>query len=189
MEIQNVLSLSSREDLRSWLQTHCRTETSCLVVVSMKPKPGILLYLDVVEECLCFGWIDGIKKKLSDTELAQRLSPRSKNSSWTELNKERVRRLETLGFMSDEGRKVLPNMEGDSFRIAEDIEIRLREDQETYKNFMAFPALYTRVRIDTIQSVKNHPAMFNHRLDKFITHTRDNKIYGQWNDDGRLLNY
>jgi len=189
MEIQNVLSLSSREDLRSWLQTHCRTETSCWVVVSMKPKAGTLLYLDVVEECLCFGWIDGIKKKLSDTELAQRLSPRSKNSSWTELNKERVRRLETLGFMSDEGRRVLPNMEIDSFRIAEDIEIRLREDQETYKNFTAFPALYTRVRIDTIQSVKNHPAMFNHRLDKFITHTRDNKIYGQWNDDGRLLNY
>jgi len=189
MEIQNVLSLSSREDLRSWLQTHCRTETSCWVVVSMKPKADTLLYLDVVEECLCFGWIDGIKKKLSDTELAQRLSPRSKNSSWTELNKERVRRLETLGFMSDEGRRVLPNMEIDSFRIAEDIEIRLREDQETYKNFTAFPALYTRVRIDTIQSVKNHPAMFNHRLDKFITHTRDNKIYGQWNDDGRLLNY
>ncbi|MBM6384019.1 MAG: YdeI/OmpD-associated family protein [Paenibacillus sp.] len=189
MEIQNLLSVNSREDLRSWLQTHCRTETSCWVIVSMTPRPGTLFYLDVVEESLCFGWIDGLKKKISNTELAQRLSPRSHNSSWTELNKERVRRLEKLGFMRDEGRRVLPTMEIESFRIPEDIEIRLKEDTQTYENFMAFPALYTRVRIDTIQSVKNQPATFNHRLDKFITHTRDNKMYGLWHDSGRLLNY
>ncbi|GAB1154919.1 YdeI/OmpD-associated family protein [Paenibacillus illinoisensis] len=189
MEIQNLLSVNSREDLRSWLQTHCRTETSCWVIVSMTPKPGTLFYLDVVEESLCFGWIDGLKKKISNTELAQRLSPRSHNSSWTELNKERVRRLEKLGFMRDEGRHVLPNMEIESFHIPEDIEIRLKEDAQTYENFLAFPALYTRVRIDTIQSVRNQPAAFNHRLDKFITHTRDNKMLGQWHDGGRLLNY
>ncbi|MCG7381974.1 thymidylate synthase [Paenibacillus sp. ACRRY] len=189
MEIQNLLSVNSREDLRLWLQTHCRTETSCWVIVSMTPKPGTLYYLDVVEESLCFGWIDGLKKKISNTELAQRLSPRSHNSSWTELNKERVRRLEKLGFMRDEGRHVLPNMAIDSFRIPENIEIRVKEDTRTYENFMAFPALYTRVRIDTIQSVENQPAMFNHRLDKFITHTRVNKMYGQWNDGGRLLYY
>lgn len=58
----------------------------------MTPTPDVLLYLDVVEEALCFGWIDGVKKKISETELAQRLS---------ELNKERVRRLEKLGLMRE----------------------------------------------------------------------------------------
>jgi len=52
-----------------------------------------------------------------ETELAQRLSPRSKNSSWTELNKERVRRLERLGLMRKEGREALPDMDPESFRI------------------------------------------------------------------------
>ena len=42
-------------------------------------------------------------------ELRNWLSPRSKKSSWTELNKERVRRLERLGLMRDEGRRVLPD--------------------------------------------------------------------------------
>lgn len=189
MKIEHVIPAESREDLRIWLQNHGKTEKSCWVLVSMTPTPDMLLYLDVVEEALCFGWIDGIKKKMSETELAQRLSPRSKKSSWTELNKERVRRLEKLGFMSDEGRRVLPDMDPGSFRIEGVIEQRLKEEKLVLENFVAFPDLYKRVRIDTIQSYKNQPELFKSRLDKFISNTRENKMYGQWNDHGRLLDY
>jgi len=158
-------------------------------MVSLKPTPDALLYLDVVEECLCFGWIDGVKKKISDTQLAQRLSPRSKRSSWTELNKERVRRLEKLGLMHDEGREVLPVMDPNAFSIDGVIEQRLKENPQVYANFAAFPALYQKVRIDTIQSVKHQNALFQSRLDKLIHNTKENKIYGQWHDHGRLLDY
>lgn len=189
MEIKNLIPVKSREELRIWLQNNGKSEKSCWVLVSMMPTPNMLLYLDVVEEALCFGWIDGVKKKISDTELAQRLSPRSKKSSWTELNKERVRRLEQLGFMRDEGRRVLPDMDHDSFRIDKVIEQRLKEEKQIYENFMGFPDIYKRVRIDTIQSYRNHPELFKSRLDKFITNTRENKMYGQWNDNGRLQDY
>ncbi|NUU60697.1 YdeI/OmpD-associated family protein [Paenibacillus agri] len=189
MEMDHLTPVKSREELRFWLQENSRTEKSCWVLVSMTPKSDTLLYLDAVEEALCFGWIDGVKKKISETELAQRLSPRSKKSSWTELNKERVRRLERLGLMTDEGRKVLPDMDYDSFKIDEDIEQRLKEEKQVYDHFMAFPELYKRVRIDTIQSNKKQPELFQSRLDKFITNTRENKMYGQWNDHGRLLDY
>ena len=189
MELENLITVKTREALRVWLQENGKTEKCCWVVVSMKPSPDTLLYLDAVEECLCFGWIDGVKKKISETGQAQRLSPRSKKSSWTELNKERVRRLEKLGLMRDEGRKVLPDMDLDSFKIDSVIEQRLKEDRQTYENFLAFPALYRRVRIDTIQSNKNEPQLFKSRLDKFISNTKENKMYGQWNDNGRLLDY
>lgn len=189
MEIENLIAVNSREEWRTWLLENSKTEQSCWVVVSMTPQPDTLLYLDAVEESLCCGWIDGIKKKISATELAQRLSPRSARSSWTELNKERVRRLEKLGLMRDEGRRVLPEMGSDSFKIDRAIEQRLKEEQHVYEHFLAFPALYTRVRIDTIQSNKNQPELFNSRLDKFITNTKDNKMYGQWHDNGRLLDY
>lgn len=187
MKIENLLPAKAREELRSWLLEHSKTEKACWVVVSIKPTPDALLYLDAVEEALCFGWIDGIKKRISETETAQRLSPRSPKSSWTELNKARVRRLEKLGLMTDEGRKVLPDMDPDSFKIDRVIEQRLREEPQVYANFLAFPPLYQRVRIDTIQSVLNQPELFKSRLDKLITHTRENKMYGQWHDDGRLL--
>lgn len=188
-EVDRFIPVISREALRVWLQENSKTEKSCWVLVRMSPQSDTLLYLDAVEEALCFGWIDGVKKKISETELAQRLSPRSKKSSWTELNKERVRRLEKLGLMTDEGRKVLPDMNYDSFRINPVIEQRLQEEKQVYENFIAFPDLYTRVRIDTIQSYMNQPELFQSKLDKFITHTRENKMYGQWNDNGRLLDY
>ncbi|MBB6669382.1 YdeI/OmpD-associated family protein [Cohnella nanjingensis] len=189
MEIENLIPVKSREDLRIWIQENGKTEKSCWVLVSMTSNPDTLLYLDAVEEALCFGWIDGVKKKISETELAQRLSPRSKKSSWTELNKERVRRLEKLGLMRDEGRKVLPDMDHDSFTIDREIKQRLKEEKQVYENLMAFPDLYKRVRIDTIQSNKNQPELFRSRLDKFIINTRENIMYGQWNDNGRLLDY
>jgi len=189
MEIENLISGNSREELRAWLLAHSQTEKCCWVVVGMTPSPKSLLYLDAVEEALCFGWIDSVKKKVSETELAQRLSPRSKKSSWTELNKERVRRLERLGLLREEGRRVLPDMDPNSFKIDEAIEQRIQEEQQVYENFMAFPDLYKRVRIDTIQSVKNQRELFNSRLEKFIINTRENKMYGSWHDHGRLLDY
>ena len=69
------------------------------------PPPGILSYIDVVEEALCFGWIDSTLKKLPDGRLAQRLSPRRPRSHWTELNLERCADLEARGLMTDSGRQ------------------------------------------------------------------------------------
>ena len=72
-----------------------------------KPEGVCLPYLDVVEEALCFGWIDSTLKRLGDGRLAQRLSPRQKRSHWTELNKQRCADLETRGLMTDLGRAAL----------------------------------------------------------------------------------
>lgn len=189
MEIENLLAITSRAELRSWLLENSLTEKSCWVMVSMTPNPVAILYLDAVEEALCFGWIDGVKKKIPGAGVVQRLSPRSRKSSWTELNKERVRRLEKLGWMRDEGIKVLPDMDPDAFVIDNVIMQRLKEDREVYANFVAFPSLYQRVRIDTIQSNKDDPELYMSRLDKLIRNTKENKMYGQWHDDGRLLDY
>lgn len=189
MEIENLIRVKTRQELRDWLEEHSSTERFCWVIVSMAEQPGVIRYLDAVEEALCFGWIDGTKKKISETEVAQRLSPRRKKSNWTELNKERVRRLEHLGLMKEEGRRILPDMRPESFTIDKEIESRLKEDDQVYQNFLSFPELYRRIRIDTIQSYQNEPDLFNKRLDKFIENTRENKMYGQWNDYGRLINY
>lgn len=187
MEIDKLLTFKKREELREWLLANSTTEKYCWVIVTIKPKLDTLLYLDVVEEALCFGWIDGVKKKLSETQTAQRLSPRAKKSPWTELNKERVRRLEKLGLMTDEGRKILPSDFHQPFKIDSVIEEKLKEDQQIYENFMAFPDLYRRIRIDTIQTNKKDTVLFESRLAKLIEQTKANKQYGAWHDNGRLI--
>lgn len=194
MEVKQdeILKISSRQELRQWFVSNGLSEKCCWVVVSMREKANTLLYLDVVEEALCFGWIDSTRKKMPDGTLIQRLSRRLKNGNWTELNKERVRRLEYLGLMTDEGRKFLPeDMDVSQFTIHPTIMLALKSDPAVYKNFVSFPSLYQRVRIDTIQSrlKRKEPEIFKRRLEKFLTCTRENKMYGEWNDNGRLLNY
>jgi len=107
MEITTLLEYSDRSQLRAWLQEHHSKEKECWVVMSRRktPPPGILSYIDVVEEALCFGWIDSTLKKLPDGRLAQRLSPRRPRSHWTELNLERCADLEARGLMTDSGRQ------------------------------------------------------------------------------------
>lgn len=77
----------------------------------------------------------------------------------------------------------------ESFELDSIIEQRLKDDIQVYEAFMAFPDLYKRVRIDTIQSNKKQIDLFERRLDKFIENTRMNKMYGTWHDNGRLLDY
>ena len=109
MEITLLLEFTQRQQLRDWLQENHASAKECWVVMSRAKNPvGVLPYLDVVEEALCFGWIDSTMKRLPDGRLAQRLSPRRKKSHWTELNKERCRRLTQEGKMTDAGLNVIP---------------------------------------------------------------------------------
>ena len=110
MEITLLLEYSDRSQLRDWLQENHSKEKECWVVMSRSKTPpaGVLPYIDVVEEALCFGWIDSTLKKLPDGRLAQRLSPRRKNSHWTKLNMDRCIDLEDRGLMTPAGRRALP---------------------------------------------------------------------------------
>ena len=182
-----ILPVSTREQLREWLMKNHKVAREAWIIMSRKPKKGTILYLDIVEEALCFGWIDGINKKLDEKKHVQRITPR-KSNNWTELNKERVRRLERIGLMTDAGRAVLPDMSTENFIIASEIWKEIRDDEKVLKNFKSFPALYIRVRIGNIQQEIKHPIVYKRRLNKFLDMTREGRMYGAWNDDGKLLN-
>jgi uncharacterized protein YdeI (YjbR/CyaY-like superfamily) len=111
MEITNLLEFSRRAQLREWLEEHASTDKECWIASFRVQRPSVcgdcIPYIDVVEEALCFGWIDSTLKRLPDGRLAQRLSPRRKHSHWTELNKQRCADLEVRGLMTDAGRTAL----------------------------------------------------------------------------------
>lgn len=109
MEITNLLTFNNRKELRGWLEKNHADVKCCWVACSRSktPLPDTLPYLIIVEEALCFGWIDSTLKRLPDGRLAQRLSPRRKGSHWTNLNRSRCADLERRGLMTDAGRKAL----------------------------------------------------------------------------------
>ena len=145
-------------------------------------------YLDAVEEALCYGWIDSTHR-LIDGNRMQCFTPRKKVSPWTELNKERVRRLEKLGLMTDAGRAVLPAMGPRSFRIEPHIEEKLKEAR-MWSKFNRFPPLYRRIRASNIAFYKTKdPEMYEKMLNHLIEETKSGKMFGEWNDYGRLIDY
>ena len=189
MELSNLLSAKNRDELRQWLLENHDKENECWVAVK-RGRPidnGTFWYIDAVEEAMCFGWIDSTTKKTENGVTVQRLAPRRKGSLWSELNKERCRRMERLGRMTDAGRAVLPDMSENGFVIDEVILSALQADSEIWENFQKLPPLYQRVRIDTIQIKKKQPELFQSRLQKFLDNTKAGVMYGEWNDNGRLL--
>ena len=107
MEIVNLLHFGNRTELRQWLKENHRKEKCCWVVTyrSKCPEWPAIPYIEVVEETLCFGWIDSTLKRLPDGRLVQRLSPRRPKSHWTQLNMDCCMDLEDRGLMTEVGRQ------------------------------------------------------------------------------------
>ncbi|MBP3891049.1 MAG: hypothetical protein J6D29_02665 [Solobacterium sp.] len=180
----------NRKEFRAWLMEHGQSEKECWLHLERgKPtNPETFYYLDAVEEALCFGWIDSVQKRINGV-LMQRFTPRKKNSPWSELNKERVRRLEALHLMQEEGRKVLPQMGPRSFCIDEDVKKALKKAR-VYTKFKSFPKLYQRIRAYNVAFYKHRDAtLYRMSLTHLIEKTKKNEMFGEWNDYGRLLDY
>lgn len=191
MEPKNILNITTRAEFRKWLLENHDKETECWMVVKKGKQPPAdhIWYLDAVEEVLCFGWIDTTHKNIDGVDV-QKFTPRAKKSPWSELNKERVRRLEKLGLMTDAGRAVLPDMTENGFVIDLEIYQAFQENPVAWEKFIFFPPLYQRVRIDSIQrDKKKDRVVFEKRLKKLLKQSELGKMFGDWNDYGRLINY
>ncbi|MGV3527215.1 MAG: YdeI/OmpD-associated family protein [Candidatus Sericytochromatia bacterium] len=185
MEIGNTLKPPDRAAWRAWLAQHHGSAGEIWLLLEDRPLENGLVYLDAVEEALCFGWIDGLQKRYSAHERAQRFTPRKPRSNWTELNKARARRLIRLGHMTDAGRAALPDL-STPLTVAPDIEAALKAQPDAWAHFVAFPALYQRVRVGYIEEVRKQPLEFQRRLENFVKKTQRNQLFGNWNDGGRL---
>lgn len=107
MIVEPFLDFSCREQLREWLAANHASASHGWVACNRSKtfRPDAVPYELIVEECLCFGWIDSTLKKMPDGRLAQRISPKRKGSHWTPLNRERCLKLEQLGLMTEAGKK------------------------------------------------------------------------------------
>jgi uncharacterized protein YdeI (YjbR/CyaY-like superfamily) len=116
---------------------------------------------------------------------ACRFTPRKQRSNWTELNKERARRLIRLGLMTEAGWAALPDLTT-QFTLAEDIVQALKAQPNAWTNYLAFPDLYRRVRIGYVEEVRKNASEFERRLRNFVGKTARNQMFGNWDDGGRL---
>ena len=184
MEITQVFYPRNREEWRTWLQENYQIETEIWVQTFNKAsgKPS-LPYDDLVEECLCFGWIDGSVKRHSPGSLVQRITPRRKKTFLSELNRQRIWKLQANGLMTPAGLAPIQDQIGspeDVLEWPEWAEEQMRADPGVWAAFNAFPHFYKRLKIGWIAEIRtaSRRAEAQKRLSYLIKMTRAGKMYG-----------
>jgi uncharacterized protein YdeI (YjbR/CyaY-like superfamily) len=111
---KEVLVPSSRGGWRRWLVSNAE-RTDGLWIVYRKKASSLEgpVYDDLVEEALCFGWIDSRLRRLDDDRLIQWFSPRRSGGLWSAVNKERVARLMASGHMTERGQGAIDQAKAD----------------------------------------------------------------------------
>ena len=99
-----VLAFATQDDLEEWRVREHATAPGVYVRLSKKGAdvPSVT-YAELVESLLCFGWIDGISRRLDDRFYVQRITPRRKRSVWSQKNVEAVAELTAAGRMRPAG--------------------------------------------------------------------------------------
>jgi len=144
MDITPLFEFSDRAELRQWLEENHSTTPHCWVATTRgkEPRRGAIPYLEVVEECLCFGWIDSTVKRLDEGRQAQRISPRKKGSTWTILNTRRFADLEERGLVTEAGRRAFREAGKKEFAAEADrMPVRMEQHRQEPGSLDILPAL------------------------------------------------
>jgi uncharacterized protein YdeI (YjbR/CyaY-like superfamily) len=179
MDIGRTLYVTDRAAWRDWLAANYRTADEIWLVIYNKAsgKPS-LPYNDAVEEALCFGWIDSIIKGLDDESRAQRYSPRRPGAAFSQLNKERLRRLIPAGQVAEDVLPSVAHIPAEQFVWPDDIMAELRSIPEAWDHFQHFSEPYRRIRVGFVDGARNRPDEFRKRLDYLLKMTAQGKQFG-----------
>lgn len=104
MDPHDVRVFPTAADFRAWLDEHHDTATEQWIGYYRKGVPkASMTYAQAVEEALCFGWIDGLGRRIDDEVHANRFTPRTKRSTWSAVNVARMGELIAAGRVHPAG--------------------------------------------------------------------------------------
>ena len=132
------LPVASRQELRDWLAANHSTSTGIWVVTHKVSAGGTVRWNDVVEEVLCFGWVDSLPRKLDADRSMLLITPRKPKSNWSAKNKAHVADLEKRGLMQPAGRAAVALSKNNGTWAALDAVSALQVPPDLQAAFKAF---------------------------------------------------
>ncbi len=137
---KNSFCPSNKDEWREWLEkNHKKEESIWLIFYKKKSANFNLSWSQAVDQAICFGWIDSVKKSLDEERYIQYFTKRKPTSIWSKINKNKVETLTKQGLMSDAGLKcVRIAKENGSWTILDTVEkLIIPEDLE--RKFQQYP--------------------------------------------------
>ncbi len=163
---QQTIFFATPEALRSWLEEHHATSNELWVGYYKKGsgRPSIT-WPESVDEALCFGWIDGVRKSIDDISYTIRFTPRKPRSIWSAVNIGRVAELIRLGRMHPAGQKafearseeksaIYSYEQKDAAKLEDADEQVFRANEAAWSFFQSQAAWYQRAAIWWVVSAK-----------------------------------
>ena len=177
------------EALRAWLAANHETKAELLVGFYKRGsrKPSIT-WPESVDEALCFGWIDGLRRSLSDETYTIRFTPRRATSIWSAINVGRVATLAELGKMTPAGERAFSLRKAhktgiysfersEAAKLTEAQEKKLRGDRAAAEFFDAQPPWYRRTATHWVISAKREETR-ERRLARLIEDSAAGRTIG-----------
>jgi uncharacterized protein YdeI (YjbR/CyaY-like superfamily) len=184
------IEVTSRAQLRAWLEAHHASSGSVWLVIWKKQDPERHLPYDaIVEEALCFGWVDSLPRKLDAERSMLLLSRRKPGSAWSAVNKARIARLTEAGKMAPAGLAAVESARADgSWSFLDDVERlevppdladALAHHPEAAKHFAAFPRSVRRGILEWIKQAKR-PETRTRRVEETAREAARNRRANQF---------
>lgn len=183
------IEIASRAELRQWLAANHEQTASIWLVTWKKGDPRHLPYNDLVEEALCFGWVDSLPRKLDASRSMILLSPRRPGSAWSKPNKDRVARLIRDGLMTSAG---LAKIEAakrsgawtkldavEALTVPDDLAAALRASPPAADHWEHFPRSVKRGILEWIEQAKR-PETRAKRIAETATRATQGERANQW---------
>ena len=179
----------SASGFRRWLEVnHARVSEIWVGFFKKDSGKTGLTYAEAVDEALCFGWIDGLKKRVDELSYTHRFTPRKPKSNWSRINIQHVGRLKKAGRMTPAGLKAYAAREPErsgiySFenaprKLAAADERRFKADEIAWEFFQQQPAGYQQTAIWWVVSAKK-PDTRARRLGQLIAESGSGRRLGQ----------
>lgn len=185
MIITETFEPRTRQDWREWLgRHHAESRAIWLVFRKKHTKQAAFTYREALEEALCFGWIDGVRQRMDDLRYAQRFSPRTKSSRWSETNRALAADLEARGLMTPAGLAARSSAPPDTHPAREQeagvpewLVRALKASPLAWKNFVALPPSHQRRYVGWISSARRDETR-DKRVTEAIALLVENKRLG-----------
>lgn len=183
------ISVSDRNVWRSWLiDNHASENEVWLAYYKKHTGKATVSYLESVKEALCFGWIDGLKRRIDEERYAHRFTPRKAGSKWSPQNIRLAEELIESGKMTKAGlaafdQRVPYDLELQQQLSAKELPLEaetekgLKTSQKAWNNFNQLSAGYRKQYVGWIQSAKR-PETRKKRLQKAIRLLEENQKLG-----------
>ncbi len=140
------VEVRSRDAWRAWLEAHHAAQPGAWVVYRRKAamEPGDPTYDDLVEEGLCFGWVDSRPGAVDDARTRLYFAPRKAGSGWATTNKARIEALAEAGLMAPAGQAVVDRAKADGSWTRIDGSEAAEEPPDLHAAFARYPGSQAR---------------------------------------------